>query len=135
MNVTLAEVQALTNDDPQAHIPEYLLMMAAQLWPKRELQFLRTNCHATCARLRHLLWPDDSRWIIMEEVPATSDVYMVSFDDEHELMVVKDRVLQSYAFKSEVEERPYDPSMPYYKHVSYDSDDYQHIQPTFYVPQ
>jgi len=131
--VTLANVQALVNENPRAHLPEWILTTARELWKEREDRFLRTNCQATCARLRHLIFPDETRWLETRKQPLCG-IYMVQFGQDHEFTVIKDRVLQSYAFQHEVEEREYDPRQPYYAHISHDAQAYRYLRPTFLVP-
>ncbi len=132
-SVTLADVRSMVEADPRAHVPVHLLETARFVWPAREIEFLRTNCQSTCARLRHLILPDEAKWVEVFEPPAVS-IYMVQFGDDHEFMVANGRIFQSYAFEHEVEESAYDARKPYYMHVSRYSDAYRCYRPTFFVP-
>jgi hypothetical protein len=132
----LAALQTLVNENPRTGVPEWLLTTATKLHSNRADAFLRTNCQATCARLRYLILPDETRWVETLQVPSKAcDTYMVKFGEDHEFMVIKNRVFQSYAFKHEAEERALDLTLPLYKHISCDPDGYHCYNPEFYIPQ
>lgn len=118
----LTRIQALAAADLTAGLPEWIVGTAAVLWAGREEEFLRTCCHATTARVRRLL----------AEERGNASAFIVSFGDDHELAVVGDRVYQSYAFKSDVQESAYDSTRPLWQHIlaPYHEDGYAHIKPS-----
>jgi hypothetical protein len=114
----LAKIQALVAADPRDGVPEWLLMTARLLWRGREEHFLKTCCHATCARAHTLA--------VQDGVAG----FMVDFGGDHALVVIGGHVYQSYAFESEVVESAYDPKRPLWTHIlpPHHEDGYEYLK-------
>lgn len=131
---TLAHVKEMVDADPWEGVCQFVKIHAVRIYHNRQDEFLRTSCEATADRVRHLIEPDDSRWVNVEVAPTDGRPFIVSFDTEHYLAVLDgSRVLQSYAFRHEVQETPYDSTKPLHSHISRDQEHYACMTPEIFA--
>jgi hypothetical protein len=83
------------------------------LHSNRTEEFYETSCHLTTNSLiDHFFGADYS---LVEEPPKDS-IFGVNFDDEHLMMKIGNKIVQSYAFVSKTTITDYDPNKSFLDH-------------------
>ena len=107
--------------------PVQITLTAKLVWKFRgkAIEFLYTNCELTTFAIRDMLTPGraDTAWKCVQHLPEPRPhAFEVLFgevgEEGHFLFVIGNSVYQSFAFKHEVEESPYDSGKPFYAHIS-----------------
>jgi len=107
----------------------WLKLTGKFMYLDRSDDFYKTSCHLTANSLMDHFFGTD--YILVDESPKDV-IFCINFDDEHLMMKIGNKIVQSFAFVSDTTITDYDPNKSFLDH-SIKSEELKDYKITYYI--